>query len=91
MKVTLTDAIIQVDGWIPAMDFLGKYTLRRRKDTDTLAAEKKEALEKGRNPKYVKKTELVPSSVVSVQGSTAYFLPGVWPRVRKWLDRKKIP
>jgi superfamily II DNA or RNA helicase len=76
---------------LPVMDRLGHYKLRKRKPPEVLAADKKKAKDAGKDPKYVRKTIDVDSSVISVDGSTAYFLPGIWPRVKKWLTKQKVP
>lgn len=92
MKVILADPIVTVEGWFPALDQLGEYTLRKRKTPEELRAEK-ERRQAFNDTRKVNQMKYIPQTVIEHQdgdASVAYFLPGLWPRVKEYLDRAHI-
>lgn len=92
MKVTLADTVISVEGWDHTLDSIGEFVLKIRKTPEELRNEKnrKKSLY-GTNTKvdplkYTKKTVFS----FSDDNSTAYFLPGFWPRVKNELESRNI-
>lgn len=89
LKVELADPAITLHGWLPAMDSIGSYSLRVRKTPEEMKAEK-ERLKKdfGGNPK-VSPIRFERGTVIEHaedDPTTAYILPGLWPRVKGWME-----
>jgi superfamily II DNA or RNA helicase len=95
LQVELADPAITVHGWMPAMDKIGEYTLKLRKSPEEMHAEKerlKAAYGKSTktkvNPmKYEKGTVIEHDSE---DPNTVYFLPGLWPRVKDWMEKNNV-
>lgn len=94
MIVTLSDPLVQVDGWMPDMDSLGEYTLKIRKTPEELKEERKIRRDKYGDAAYrVNPMLYVPQSCITKSESNpsvAYLLPGLWPRVKAHLDARGI-
>ena len=91
--VTLSDPIIQVDGWNPGLDRIGEYTLKIRKTPEEMKKEREYARSIGDFGKKIDPVRRERRTVISKKPddpSVAYFLPGLWPRVEKHLKSKGI-
>ena len=85
VTVTLADPVVTVDGWTPDMNRLGAYHLRVR----TTPEERKALIAKGVDRRSIRDCSEIPRNCVRMDPCVpgrAYFLPGLWPRVRAWLD-----
>lgn len=93
LQVELADPAITVHGWTPAMDRIGEYTLKLRKTPEELKAEKERLKARfGGTPK-VNPTKFEKGTVIEHDAgdpSTVYFLPGLWPRVKKWFEDHNV-
>ena len=102
MRVTLSDPMVMVEGWTGDLDKAGEYTLRVRKTPEELRLEKEE-LKKlgldhddpvtGRKAKHISKFHFYDRTCIShdaLKPGVAYFLPGLWPRVRGMLEEKGV-
>lgn len=90
MRVTLADSIVQVDGWLPELDVIGEYKLKVRKTPAELRAERELLRQRGKTYKP-SNIRLLPRTVIEhEEPDTAYFLPGLWPRVKGELDARGI-
>ena len=91
MNVVLADTVITVQGWPHALDGIGDYRLRIRKTPEETKAERarKRAYDPGCTPR-IDPYRYEHGTVVSVEGDTAYFLPGLWPRVKAKLDDMEL-
>ena len=94
IQVELADPAITVRGWTSAMDRIGEYTLKLRKTPEELKAEKErlKATYGGTahkiNPmKYEKGTVIEHDAQ---DPNTVYFLPGLWPRVKAWMESHNV-
>lgn len=92
LHVTLADTVITVEGWTASLQSLGAYVKSIRKDPEELKAERKRRsnFDNGYAGKIcMYRTER--GNVIEYDGkSTAYFLPGLWPRVKRHLDENEI-
>lgn len=90
MQVTLSDPIIEVQGWTPDLDALGAYTLKQRKSPEQLREERQAKRNMyGDGAFKVNPIESIPQTCIykdKDKPGVAYFLPGLWPRVKKHLD-----
>lgn len=89
MRVVLADTVVELDGWTDDMDQLGEYTLAVRKTPEELREERE------RRSRYTKKFKVKPvryeeHTVVERRGDIGYFLPGLWPRVKEYLEQKGV-
>ena len=95
LKVTLSDPLVTVKGWTQDLDELGAYVLRRRKTSQEMRLEKEERrMLYGDRARKVLPIENVHKTCLSrdpSDPSTVYFLPGLWPRIKKRLDDTKRP
>lgn len=93
IQVELADPAITVHGWTAAMDRIGEYTLKLRKSPDEMKAEKEKLRARfGGNPKVVP-MKYEKGTVIEHDAddpSTVYFLPGLWPRVKKWFEDHNV-
>ena len=93
VSVELADPAITVHGWTEAMDSIGAYTLKSRKTPEEIKEEKDRLKEiYGGNPK-VSPMKFERSTVIEHDAddpSTVYFLPGLWPRVKAWLEEHSV-
>ena len=83
--ITLADPVVTVDGWTPDMNRHGAYHLRVR----TTPEERKALIAKGVDRRSIRDCSEIPRNCVRMDPCVpgrAYFLPGLWPRVRAWLD-----
>lgn len=92
MHVLLSDPLVMIDGWLPEMDVLGAYSLKVRPTQEEMRRAREIDRSMGRmsrGPKmnYIKKSCI--SHDKEVDGR-AYILPGLWPRVKQWLDARGI-
>ena len=92
MEVMLSDPVIQVNGWTSDLDKVGDYTLKIRKSPAELAAERKYNSEHNIKVKidpmnHIRKSVLTHDEQ---DPSIVYFLPGLWPRVKRMLDGKGL-
>lgn len=93
MRIILADTVITVHGWLNAMDKLGKYTLKSRKTPEELKEEKAKRRALYGDCSRVNPMRYEERTVISKNPNDptiAYFLPGLWPRVRAYLDQHKI-
>lgn len=100
MRVTLSDPLVMVEGWTGDLDKAGEYTLRIHKTPDELRLEKEELKRlgldhddpvTGRKAKHINQYHNYARTCIShAPGRTdvAYFLPGLWPRIKQMLDEK---
>lgn len=100
MRVTLSDPLVMVEGWTGDLDKAGEYTLRIHKTPDELRLEKEELKRlgldhddpvTGRKAKHINQYHNYARTCIShAPGRTdvAYFLPGLWPRIKQMLDGK---
>lgn len=95
MKIVLADTVITVYGWLNAMDQIGKYKLKIRKTPQEIREEREIRRQRYGsdahkvNPmRYEERTVIAKSHT---DPTIAYFLPGLWPRVKGYLDMQKIP
>ena len=93
IQIELADPAITAHGWTAAMDAIGSYTLKKRKTPEEIKEEKDRLKELyGGNPK-VSPMRFERGSVIehdSEDYNTVYFLPGLWPRVKTWLDEHNV-
>lgn len=95
MEILLSDPVIEVKGWTPDLDRLGEFDLRIRKTPEELR-EEREILRDKYGPAAASKLKTVKfehHSVISKNpddSSIAYFLPGLWPRIKRFLDAKQV-
>ena len=92
MRVTLADPIITVEGWTHDLDKLGEWTFRRRKTPQEIKIEKEELKARNSNEKVDPELKL-PMTCISYdenKQNVVYFLPGLWPRVKKYFDKHKL-
>lgn len=93
MRVVLTDDFLCVHGWRPSMDSLVTYDYKFRKTPEEIKQEKEELKQQGISSKKVnrfnsKKMNLgVPSLT---DASIVSFLPGLWTRIKQYLERNNI-
>lgn len=91
MHIVLSDPMITVDGWTPELDKLGQYTQKVRKTPAELKAEREHyaklygASTKRKPVPFKVKNESVITKSEKFPG-VAYFSPGLWPRVKAYLD-----
>lgn len=88
MKVVLSDPFVTVDGWTPALDHLGAYKLKEHKTPYEIKKEKDARKLLGNSAK-VDPYKRIPNTVLTHdedKPSIVRFLPGLWPRVRQYLD-----
>lgn len=93
MKVTLSDPIIMVEGWTSDLDHLGSYTLKVRKTPIEIKEERTEKLNKFGDASKIDPMRKIPKTCITKDPkdpSIAYFLLGLWPRIKKHLDSRKI-
>lgn len=93
MRIILADTVITVHGWLNAMDRIGKYTLKSRKTPEELKEEKAKRRALYGDCSRVNPMRYEERTVISKNPNDptiAYFLPGLWPRVRAYLDQHKI-
>ena len=93
LQVELADPAITVHGWTRELDKLGHYNLKIRKTPEELKAEKErlKAIYGGKPKVNPIRTEA--GSVIEhdpEDPTTVYFLPGLWPRVKTYLDTNHI-
>ena len=92
MNVTLSDPMVRVDGWNPALDAIGAYTLRKRKTPGEMKEERniRRAFHDTRriNPMHYIDCNVIEH--VNDNPNVAIFLPGLWPRVKAELDKLGI-
>ena len=94
MIVTLADPIITVTGWTHDLDKLGEFTLKVRKTPIELKEERQAQINKYGCVKGVRPMRSIPQTCITKDPSdpsVAYFLPGLWPRVKAALDERKQP
>lgn len=92
MIVTLADTAIMVQGWTRDLDHLGEYKLRVRKTPEEIAQERERNRRVGKNTKKVKPDRYEAKTVLSFDHECediVYFLPGLWPRVKEYLDKNR--
>lgn len=93
LQVELADPAITVHGWTAAMDKIGEYTLKLRKTPEEMKAEKEKLRARfGGKPK-VNPMKYEKGTVIEHDAddpSTVYFLPGLWPRVKKWFEDHNV-
>ena len=88
MKVILSDPFVTVEGWTSAFDHLGAYELKEHKTPYEIKKEREAKKALGRSGK-VDPYKRTPKSVLTkdpARPGVAMFLPGLWPRVQKFLD-----
>lgn len=95
MKVTLADTVITVEGWTRDLDKVGEYTLKVRKTPEEMKAEKDRLKSLyGEVRRKINPIRKEPRSVLyrdEQRQDIVYFLPGLWPRVKRTLEKKGIP
>lgn len=94
MRVTLSDPVIEVNGWMKSLDIVGSYTLKIRKTPEEIKKEKEEKQKiygKAVKVDNIRKEHRTCISHNPNDPSTVYFLPGLWPRVKALLESKGIP
>ena len=86
MIVTLSDPAVEIRGWLPAMDALGSYTMKRRRTPEEI--EERKRLFPNARParKLVSEVHTVLSRPDKDDPSRVLVMPGLWPRIRQWLD-----
>lgn len=93
IQVELADPAITVHGWTRAMDKLGEYTLKLRKTPEEIKAERDTLRARfGGTPK-VNPMKYEKGTVIehdSEDPETVYFLPGLWPRVKDWMEKNNV-
>lgn len=93
LQVELADPAITVHGWTAAMDRIGEYTLKLRKTPEEMKAEKERLRARfGGKPK-INPMKYEKSTVIEHDAddpNTVYFLPGLWPRVKKWFEDHNV-
>lgn len=88
MRITLADTAIMVQGWTRDLDHLGAYKLRVRKTPEEMKEEKALRQQMGQTGK-IRDIKFIMKNIISIDKedpSIAYFLPGLWPRVKDYLD-----
>lgn len=94
MKVTLADPLVMVEGWTPDLDSIGDYGLRVRKTPEEMREERRIARDKyGPRGHKISQVRVEHKTVLTFDKDRAgvvYFLPGLWPRVKRLLDAKGI-
>jgi superfamily II DNA or RNA helicase len=91
MIVTLSDPIITVEGWTHDLDKLGEFTLKVRKTPIELREEKQERMNRYGSCDKIDLVRRIPKTCITKDPNhpdVAYFLPGLWPRVKTELDRR---
>ena len=93
VQVELADPAITVHGWTKAMDKIGEYTLKLRKTPEELKAERDTLRARfGGTPK-VNPMKYEKGTVIehdTDDTNTVYFLPGLWPRVKDWMEKNNV-
>ena len=95
MKIMLSDPIVEVDGWRTEMNELGAFKLKQRKTPEQIKQERQLLRDKyGADTKRrINPMISIPHTCITLdkddQGK-AYFLPGLWPRVKNYLDTMHI-
>lgn len=90
MIVTLADPAVEVLGWLPSMDHLGDYTLKRRRSPEEIQ-ERRRLFPSAKPPrKIVSEHHTVLVRPDMDNHSRVLFLPGLWPRVKKYLEDQRI-
>ena len=94
IQVELADPAITVHNWPREMDKLGQYTLKLRKTPEELKAEREHLKQTfGGKAKKVNPLKFENGTVIehdSADPSTVYFLPGLWPRIKGYLEANGI-
>jgi len=94
MKVTLADPVVEIDGWLPEMEQLGQYTLKVRKTPEEMREERELKRQRyGAGAFKVVNFRSLQRTCISHQDGredVAYFLPGLWPRVKAWLEQRNV-
>ena len=94
LQVELADPAITVHGWTRDLDKLGQYTLRLRKTPEEMKAERDHLKQTfGGKAKKVNPLKFENGTVIDHPDddpTTAYFLPGLWPRVKGYLEANGI-
>lgn len=94
MKVTLADPVVEIDGWLPEMEQLGQYTLKVRKTPEEMREERELKRQRyGAGAFKVVNFRSLQRTCISHQDGrddVAYFLPGLWPRVKAWLEQRHV-
>ena len=90
IQVELADPAITVHNWPREMDALGQYKLRLRKTPEEMKAER-EHLKKlyGDKAHKVSPLKFENGTVIEHDAenpTTVYFLPGLWPRVKGYME-----
>ena len=93
VQVELADPAITVHGWTKAMDKIGEYTLKLRKTPEEIKAERETLRARfGGTPK-VNPMKYEKGTVIEHDADdpeTVYFLPGLWPRVKDWMEKNNV-
>ena len=94
IQVELADPAITVHGWTRDLDKLGQYTLSLRKTPEELKAEREHLKQTfGGKAKKVNPLKFENGTTIDHPDNdptTAYFLPGLWPRVKGYLEANGI-
>jgi len=94
IQVELADPAITVHGWTRDLDKLGQYTLRLRKTPEEMKAEREHLKQTfGGKAKKVNPLKFENGTVIEHSPDdpgTVYFLPGLWPRVKGYLEANGI-
>lgn len=91
MKVVAADTVYTVYGWTNDMDALGEYTLKIRKTPEELTKERE--LRKRTQGTYRINDMRYEANTVIHKGddeTVANFLPGIWPKIRDYLNKKGV-
>ena len=95
IQVELADPAITVHNWPREMDKLGQYTLKIRKTPEEMKAERDKLKETfGGKAKKVNPIRFECNTVIdhdTEDPTTVYFLPGLWPRIKGYMEASGIP
>jgi len=94
MKIILADTLVTAHGWTNDLDKLGEYTLKTRKTPEEMKAERANRKERFGNKAFkVNPLKYERLSVIKkdpTDNSIAYFLPGIWPKIERHLEKNEI-